>query len=268
MVPGAFVKVPFTPHAPHCFLVARGLEWEGIPVNFTSTFSARQAVAAGLLANVTRTNIFTGRLNQGLHATLLGEHVDLETQRALLTLRHQVGIKTQLIIASIREWQTFLRVADCDVFTAPCPVIHDFLRQPEMSPQAIQSQLDTSYLDQIEMADAVRDKVGSERIARLYQVEPEFLEFLTEFRNTDEYRHLVDGERLFKRMERAGFADMFYAPHPHEWEELRRDKLPDLDAPLTQQLPLDTLYTLLAHADFVQSQEAIDRAIARKCQWC
>ena len=119
MVPSGVVKVPFTPHAPHCFLIARDLEREGIPVNFTSTFSARQAVAAGLLSNVTLTNIFMGRLNQGMKAALLGEHVDLAAQRALLRLRREAGIKTLLIVASVRDWQTFTRVAGCDVFTAP-----------------------------------------------------------------------------------------------------------------------------------------------------
>src|SRR5262249_46165045 len=77
MAPTAFIKVPFAPYAPDCLLVARDLENRGIPVNFTSTFSARQALAAAVLANVTRTNIFMGRLNQGLHAKLLGEHVTL-----------------------------------------------------------------------------------------------------------------------------------------------------------------------------------------------
>ncbi len=46
MVPSALVKVPFAPHAPAMLLVARDLERDGIPVNLTSTFSARQAVAA------------------------------------------------------------------------------------------------------------------------------------------------------------------------------------------------------------------------------
>ena len=168
MVPSAFVKVPFTPHAAHCFLVARDLEREGIPVNFTSTFSARQAVAVGLLANVSRTNIFMGRLNQGLQADLLGEHVCLEAQRALLNLRQHVAIKTQLIVASMREWQSFPRLAGCDVFTAPCQVIHDFRSQHDISPQAIQSQLDTSYLDQLGVAADVLHLVGEEQIERLY----------------------------------------------------------------------------------------------------
>ena len=92
MVSSAFVKVPFAPHTPGCFLVARDLEDEGIPVNFTSTFSARQVVAAALLSNVTRTNIFMGRLDQGLKAELLGAHASLEAQRILLRLRQIQGL--------------------------------------------------------------------------------------------------------------------------------------------------------------------------------
>ena len=49
--------------------------------------------------------------------------MDLEAQRALRRLRRETGTKTQLIVASIREWQTLFRVAGCDVFTAPCSVL-------------------------------------------------------------------------------------------------------------------------------------------------
>jgi transaldolase len=94
LVPSCLVKVPFRPHEPQSLLIARDLEAKGIPVNFTSTFSARQVVAAALLANVTRTNIFMGRLNQGFHASLLGEHVAVEAQRALRRLRREHGVKT------------------------------------------------------------------------------------------------------------------------------------------------------------------------------
>lgn len=264
MVPTSFVKVPFTPHAPHCFLVARDLEREGIPVNFTSTFSARQAVVAGLLADVTRTNIFMGRLNQGLHAELLGEHVDLEAQRALTGLRRDVGIRTQLIVASMREWQTFVRTAGCDVYTAPCSAIDDFLTQTEVSPEEIRNQLETSYEDRLGIADHVMRTLGHDRIARLYRVEPELVEFLSEFRSTAEYRNLQDGDRLFRRLEEAGFGDLFYAPGEAEWKEIRRGKIPDLDAPITAQLPLDTLYSLLADADFEKYQEEMDHAIAQR----
>jgi len=264
MVPSAVVKVPFTPHAPHCFLIARDLELEGIPVNFTSTFSARQAVAAGLLANVTLTNIFMGRLNQGLQAALLGEHVDLCAQRALTRLRREAGIKTQLIVASVREWQTFVRVAGCDAFTAPCDSIRGLLTQTEVAPDQITSQLDTSYEDRLGIASDVVAALGTDRIARTYVVEPEFVEFLVALRASAEYRAMRDGAQLARRFEQAGFGDFFYAPAPAEWTELRKNKLPDFASPLTARLSLDTLYTLLADADFDKFQEEMDAMIAAR----
>ena len=76
--------------------------------------------------------------------------MDLEAQRALQRLRREAGVKTQLIVASVREWQTFFRVAGCDVFTAPCDVLGKFLSQTDMPVEALTSQLDTSYDDRHE----------------------------------------------------------------------------------------------------------------------
>jgi len=261
MVPSGVVKVPFTPHAPECFLIARDLEREGIPVNFTSTFSARQTVAAGLLANVTLTNIFMGRLNQGLKAALIGEHVDLAAQRALRRLRREAGIKTLLIVASVREWRTFVQVAGCDVFTAPCEAIRGLLSQTEVPAAEIKSQLETTYEDRLGIAEDVLAALGKERIARLYTVEPELIQFVTELRARKEYQSLRDGDQLFKHFDRAGFGDLFYAPSTAEWQELRKNKLPDLHAPLTRRLPIDTLFSLLADADFDKFQEDMDRQL-------
>jgi transaldolase len=264
IVPSCFVKVPFRPHEPQSLLIARDLEAEGIPVNFTSTFSARQVVAAALLANVTRTNIFMGRLNQGFHAALLGEHVDLEAQRALRRLRREVGVKTQLIVASVREWQTFFRVAGCDVFTAPCDVLGRFLSQTDMPVEALTSQLETSYEDRLGLAEEVIKVVGLTRIARLWRVEPEFLEFLVHYRTSAEYRELTDGEELRRRFENAGFRDFFYAPDARDWQILRKGKLPDLAGPLARRLAVDTHMSLLADGDFVNQQEAIDAALLER----
>jgi len=55
--------------------------------------------------------------------------------------------------------------------------------------------------------DALR-KLGASRIARLYQIEPELIEFLIEYRQTDEFRGLDDGDRLFQRFDNAGFGDL------------------------------------------------------------
>ena len=264
MVPSCLVKVPFTPHAPHCLLVARDLEREGIPVNFTTTFSARQAVVAAVLADVTRTNIFLGRLNDGLQAARLGEHVDLEAQRALRRLRETAGVKTELIAASLRDWRTFDAVTGCDVFTAPCEVLREFLAQTEVPPGRVTSRLEVSYEETLGVADVVKAQVRPAAIARLYRVEPELVRFLLDLRRRGDFAAATDGEWLQRQFENAGFGDIFYAPSAAEWQQARRSKLPELGSDLTRHLPLDTHFTLLGHADFEKSQEAIDAAIAER----
>ena len=262
VVPSALVKVPFTPHEPACFLLARDFENEGIPVNFTSTFSARQAVAVALLSNVTRTNIFMGRLDQGFQAEHLGAHVALEAQRLLIKLRDKASCKTQLIVASLRNWQSLVQTAGCDVYTVPCTVLRAYLQQREVPVSAIESQLFTSYEDRLNISEQVTAKVEAERIAQLYTVEPEFIEFLLEYRQTTEYQNLKKPEVLVSRFEEAGFKDFFYTPTSDECKRLQLGKIPDLGASLSKKMALDTLYTLHADADFELHQEKIDRLIA------
>ena len=266
MVRSAFVKVPFTPHYPHCFLVARDLERDGIPVNFTSTFSARQTIAAALLSNVTTTNIFMGRLNQGLKAKLLGEHVDLEAQRAIRELRRQQVAKTQLIVASMRDWRTFVHTAGCDIYTAPVETIRDFLEQKEIAVEDISSKVSTSYEDSLGINSEVLQQLGAAKIAALYEIEPEFLEFLNEYRQSVEYRTLEDGDVLYRQFDKAGFGDFFYGPADSEWKEIRLDKFPDLKGELTERLSLDTFFSLLADADFEKYQDQMDREIEERLE--
>jgi transaldolase len=261
IVPSCFVKVPFRPHEPQSFLIARDLGTEGIPVNWTSTFSARQVVAGALLAGVARTNIFMGRLNQGFRALLLGEHVALEAQRALSRLRRERGVETQLIVASIREWRSLVRLAGCDIFTAPCDVLGEFLTQTDVPLDLIANRLETSYEDHLGLERHVLETVGQAAIARLWRVEPEFVEFLTEYRTSAEYRHLRDGERLRRRFESAGFGDFFHVPDAREWQTLKKGKLPDLSGTLVTRLAVDTHMSLLADGDFVTQQEEIDAAL-------
>jgi transaldolase len=78
------------------------------------------------------------------------------------------------------------------------------------------------------------------------------------------WRTLNDGDLLARRFDDAGFGDVFHAPSAAEWDVLRRGNLPDLEAPLTRRLALDTLYSLLADADFEHHQREIDRKIAAR----
>jgi len=99
------------------------------------------------------------------------------------------------------------------------------------------------------------------RLARLWRVEPEFVDFLRDYRASTEYRDLEDGDALAQRFDTEGFGDFFYAPTTAEWSELRCSKLPDVYAPLTSRVALDTLYSLLADGDFAKEQKLLDAEI-------
>jgi transaldolase len=264
MIPTAIVKVPFAPHAPNCLLVARDLENEGIPVDFTATFSARQAVAAALLSNVARASIFTGRLNQGLRAQLLGEHVTLAAQRAIHHERNVGATKTQLIVASVQDWRTLVNTAGCDIFIAPCAVLEDLISRAKIDPDEIRSQVDTSYADRLGIASEVRARLGEERIGRLFVIEHEFVEFLHEFRQSGQFARTRDSEELIQHFRRAGFGDFFYTPDETEWKAIRSNELPDLDGPLVRKCSLDTQYSLLADGDFQNHQDEMDAEIVER----
>jgi transaldolase len=260
-VPGALVKVAFCPDHPETILVARDLEREGVRVNFTATFSTRQVVAAALLARPQRSNIFMGRLSQGLGSDLLGEQVVLSTQRELRRLRERYGVPTLNIVASMRRWQTFALTAGCDVYTAPYAVLKEFLTQKETPPEALRSCLEEDYQEELTFAEEVVARIRKGKIRELYVIQPEFLEFLESYARSQEYQTLLDGDRLQHRFDEAGFGDFFYAPSSQEWQELRRSKLPDWSSAWPLRLPLDTLYSLLAIGDFMNFQEAMDRKI-------
>lgn len=261
MVPQAFVKMPFTPQYPHCFLIARNLEREGIPVNFTSTVSARQAVAAALLSDVTRTHIFMSRLNGGLNATLLGQHVDLEAKGNLRRLRREDGVKTKLIFAGVNNWETFIRTAGCDVYTAPPSVVADLLSQTDVGPDGMAGKLETSYASDLRVSEDTLEVLPMDRIARLWQVESELVGLLREYRGTAEYREMTDGDAQSSRFDKEGLRDPFYSPSRDEWAELRTSNLSRLETELPKLVAIDTLYSLLADAGFVNHQDEIDGKI-------
>jgi hypothetical protein len=56
---------------------------------------------------------------------------------------------------------------------------------------------------------------------------------------------------------------VFYAPNDHEWLAMRGGKVPNLEDPITMKSSLDTLYSLLADADFEKYQKDMDQEMNR-----
>jgi transaldolase len=150
--------------------------------------------------------------------------------------------------------------AGCDAYTVPFAVLRDFLAQRVIEHEELERKVEADYSADLGISGKLLGRLGMERIKRLYTVEPEFIEFLEELRNSREFA-TIDGQSLFRRFDRAGFGDVFFAPSAAEWNELRKSKLSDLDSPLTASMPIDTLYSLLAIGDFINFQDEMDKAI-------
>jgi transaldolase len=141
------IKIPLTPEG-YC-AVAR-VRAEGIPVNYTLGFSARQNYLAALLSGPSYVNVFLGRLNavaadNGLgDGKYVGEKATMATQDALLELRRQGRTETLLIAASMRAASQVYDLAGVDVYTMPPKVARDFLAQ-QPDPNMLTSQIGRAF---------------------------------------------------------------------------------------------------------------------------
>lgn len=116
------VKVPLTAAG---FIATRTLRAEGIPVNFTLGFSARQNYLVAGFASPSYVNVFLGRLNSyvsenGLgDGLLVGEKATLASQAAVTRVSRQARKPTRQIAASMRGGSQVRDLAGVDVMTMP-----------------------------------------------------------------------------------------------------------------------------------------------------
>lgn len=124
------VKLPFTPEG---LLATRRLAAEGIAVNHTLGFSARQNYVVTALARPHYVNVFLGRLNafaldnQLGDGALVGERATVASQQAVRRLRQTLGAPTRQIAASLRSGQQIRDLAGVDVMTMPPKAAQQFL---------------------------------------------------------------------------------------------------------------------------------------------
>jgi len=124
------VKVPFTPEG---LLATRILSRQGIPVNHTLGFSARQSHLIGKIARPAYVNVFLGRLNSFIadndlgDGKYVGERATLAAQAVVKKLRAEHNVLTRQIAASMRSGQQALDLAGVDVLTMPPAVAREVL---------------------------------------------------------------------------------------------------------------------------------------------
>ncbi|MCK5942323.1 MAG: transaldolase family protein [Planctomycetes bacterium] len=124
------VKVPLTPAG---LLAARRLSDDGIRLNFTLGFSARQNWLIASLAKPSWVNVFMGRINAFLSDNDLGdgknagEKATLASQRGLRRLKNQGGADVRQIGASMRNGNQVDDLLGLDVFTMPTGAAKGFV---------------------------------------------------------------------------------------------------------------------------------------------
>jgi len=147
------VKIPFTPAG---LLTTRRLSAEGIPINHTLGFAARQNYLIARIGRPKFVNVFLGRLNSFVAknnlgpGTYVGEKTTLASQAAVKELRRAGKTDALQIGASYREGLQVIGLAGIDVMTMPPKVADQFL---SLSPDEITDQTSVTYA--VELNDGI-----------------------------------------------------------------------------------------------------------------
>ncbi|MDD3117751.1 MAG: transaldolase family protein [Victivallales bacterium] len=249
-----FIKVPFTAAG---LLAARRLQRDGVPVNFTLGFSARQNYLAARLASPSFVNVFMGRLNafvgdNGLGDGInVGEKVTLSSQREIAALRRDKMTGSRQIGASMRDAGQVAALCGIDVMTMPPPVAASF----QAAPPAVLEDRTT------EDPPVVCDRAF---LARLWTVTPEFRRLVDGLLQLDVDRMMAeDIEHYFRRHGEGG---LFPEWIPEEVGIMLDDgKIPVFDNWAHHleygDIGPDALMSMSALYSFIADQRALDSRI-------
>jgi len=141
------VKIPLTAAG---LLATRRLVAEGVPINHTLGFSARQNYVVARIGRPEYVNVFLGRLNafaadNGLgDGAYVGERATLASQGVVSALRKSHGIPSKQIGASFREAGQVKDLVGIDVMTIPTKVASGFLSLG-LNPEAVENRTGRVY---------------------------------------------------------------------------------------------------------------------------
>lgn len=252
------VKVPLTPAG---FLAARQLSREGIPVNYTLGFSARQNVLAAAFSRPSFVNVFMGRLNSfvkehGLgDGVNVGERATMATQMAVREGRENRGWETLLIGASMRSGAQVADLAGLDVFTMPTAAAEEFKQAYDADPHELVSQVGRDF--PVETSEP-------EVVGKLWQVDQDLL--IAAQALSREHSSAWTGSNFVDAVREYGLRDLFHAWTPEEQQEIRETgKIPSWDRWKDDlhagRVGLDDLMTQAALQSFITDQAELDERI-------
>ena len=251
------VKIPLTPEG---YLSVRTLRKEGMPINFTLGFSARQNYLAARLSNPDFVNVFLGRLNQVVsensvgRGDLVGEKVTLATQEALLRARKQYPeVGTRLIGASIRSGEQVSFLAGLDVMTIPPSAMEEFMKMKHPV-----GTMSSNIGEDINPGIDFSHPHGL-RFHKLWEVPDAFVQFVNDLLASTNLDSMNGGELETFCRERN--IDLFYPFSPAQLTKiLDLGKIPRLGE-WSQEVALDDLMTQSALQSFSKDQASLDDRI-------
>ena len=250
------VKVPLTPEG---LIGARRLSNDGVRLNFTLGFSARQNYAIAKIAQPTWVNIFMGRNGSFVkdngfgEAHNIGEKATLASQRMLRALRDREGLDVRQIGASIRSGQQCFDLLGLDVFTIPTGAAKEYL---ELNPSP-----DTA-IDRTNDDPDVQLTHGHEDIAKMWEVSEKFRGAIDNLA----FHDALTGDEIREHLTAGGAGDLFPALSDEDRDRIAREsKIPQADSwkdrVANGTASWDGLLSEAALASFHQDQMALDDRI-------
>jgi transaldolase len=257
------------PHTPAGILATRTLINEGIRVNHTLGFSARQNYMTARIARPTYVNVFLGRLNSFVadndlgDGAYIGERTTLASQRAIRELRHQLHLSTRQIGASYREGQQVIDLAGIDVMTMPPKVAKQFLELTGGGSAEMSNRTEEDYKPPLNDGVEIHE-VG---LDTLWDVEPTVVEACDALDKED--LDTFSPDDLVDFLADHGVKDLLV-----RWSDdqvatsAREGKIPSLDNwsdSLSEgEIGLDALMNLAGLNAFRADQEAMDDRVAEQ----
>jgi transaldolase len=254
------IKVPYTAEG---LIAAKKLREDGIPVNFTLGFSARQNALVAAFTQPAYLNVFLGRCGayvseNGLgDGKYIGEKATLSTQRIINRLTENNEKTTKLIAASMRSGQQLADLAGVNVFTMPVKVAKE--GKKSLKPP-FKNRLNENYT--VKLKKNVNEV--DIRLNTLWDVPEKELKFALNLRNQPP----KDAAELIERAREHRCYDMFPDLTEDDYQAIKEDgKIPKhsrwSDKIKHEEIAIDTLLNLAGLATFATDQEALDNRIKR-----
>jgi len=256
------VKIPLTPAG---LLATRRAAAEGIAVNHTLGFSARQNYMIARIGRPAFVNVFLGRLNSFVvdndlgDGSYIGEKATLASQAAVRDLRQRNLTPARQIGASFRAAAQVRDLAGIDVMTMPPKVAGEFLSMA-MSPDQITDKTAAQYSPGVN-EDVDRRAI---RLDTLWDIDKELVACLDELDKQDITSFTPDD--LIDFFAGHGCADVLV-----RWSEAQIEtstaegKIPKLknwrDALAGGSIGLDSLMNLAGLRSFATDQKAMDERV-------